>query len=613
MCERIEAISTRILVIDDNRAIHEDFRKILAPPNPAQATALAETEATLFGDSSRGRRVRQQFELDSAYQGQEGRDLLRKALEEGRPYVLAFVDVRMPPGWDGIHTIARLWEEDADLQAVICTAYSDYSWENVVEQLGETDRLLILKKPFDPAEVRQLAAALTAKWQLTKQVRSKMTDLEYVVAERTCQLQQANDGLYQLNAQLVAARDVAQAANQAKSRFLANMSHEIRTPMTAILGFAEMLQEPDLPEAKRREAIQTICRSGRHLLSLINDILDLSKIESGRLEVTRGPCRLPELVEEVVGLMRPQADGKGLAFGAECVGAVPKTIQTDATRLRQILVNLVGNALKFTETGFVRVRVSFDRPPARDDHAPAEPQVLFEVVDTGIGMTDAQVERVFQPFVQADAETTRRYGGTGLGLAVSQRLARMLGGDITVESRRAEGSVFRVRIPAGPLNGVQFVDEKTWGQRAPARAVGASSAAALRLPSPCRVLIAEDGPDNQRLIVHFLTTAGAETAVADNGRAAIELAAAASTDGRPFDVILMDMQMPDLNGYESTQLLRAQGHTGPILALTAHASNSDREKCLAAGCDDFLTKPIDRGRLIQAVQHWLTKEPVAQP
>ena len=613
MCECVDAANVRILVIDDNRAIHEDFRKILAPPNPAQATALVEAEAALFGDASAGRRVRPQFEVDSAYQGQEGRDLLRKALDEGRPYVLAFVDVRMPPGWDGIHTIARLWEEDPDLQAVICTAYSDYSWDDVVEQLGETDRLLILKKPFDPAEVRQLASALTAKWQLTKQVRSKLTDLEYVVAERTSQLQQANDELYQLNAQLVAARDVAQAANQAKSRFLANMSHEIRTPMTAILGFAETLLEPDLPEAKRREAIETICRNGQHLLRLINDILDLSKIESGRLEVTRGPCQLRELVEEVVDLMRPQAEGKGLAFGAECVGAVPETIQTDATRLRQILVNLVGNALKFTETGFVRVRVSFVRSPAGDDRAPAEPQVLFEVVDTGIGMTDAQVERVFQPFVQADAQTTRRYGGTGLGLAVSQRLARMLGGDIAVESRRAEGSVFRVHIPAGPLNGTRFVDEKTWEQRAPAQATAASPASALRLPSPCRILIAEDGPDNQRLIVHFLRTAGAETAVADNGRTAGELAAAAAADGRPFDVILMDMQMPDLDGYESTKLLRARGHTGPILALTAHASNSDREKCLAAGCDDFLTKPIDRGRLIHAVEHWLTKEPVAQP
>ena len=608
MSEPVAPPSTRILVIDDNRAIHEDMRKILEHADAPQTLALADAEALLFCDGSRAVTAPSRFALDSAYQGREGWELLCKALEEGHPYAMAFVDVRMPPGWDGIQTIARLWDEDPQIQTVICTAYSDYSWDAMIAQLGESDRLLILKKPFDPIEVRQLTCALTTKWRLTQQTSSKMTELERMVAERTSQLQQANAELRQLNTELALARDQAEAANRAKSKFLANMSHEIRTPLTAILGFGEALLEPDLPEAQRTEMIQIIHRNSRHLLSLVDDVLDLSKIEAGRLEVTRERCHLPELLGDVCSLLGRRASDKGLQLAIEPAGPIPETICTDPTRLRQILVNLVGNALKFTDAGSVHVQVSCRSPgPARG--APdAEARVRFEVADTGVGMTAEQCAAVFRPFVQADGQTARKYGGTGLGLTISQRLAEMLGGDLTVTSQPGRGSTFQLEVSAGSMEGVPFIDPAAWKRPA-------AAGAQVPLPPPgvqslvpsCRVLLAEDGPDNQRLLNHFLVKAGADVVIANNGQVAVELAVAAAAEGWPFDVILMDVQMPGLDGCSATRQLRSQGYTGPIIALTAYASMDDKQSCIESGCDDFLAKPIDRTRLIQTVQRWLAK------
>jgi signal transduction histidine kinase len=593
---------TRILVIDDNRAIHDDMRKILEQPEAPQALALANDEAVLFSDRNRAQPERSRFELDSAYQGRQGWELLRQALHEGRPYALAFVDGRMPPGWDGIQTIARLWDEDPQLQTVVCTAYSDYSWNDVIAQLGETDRLLILKKPFDPIEVRQLACALTTKWRLTRQMSLRMTELEQLVAERTRRLQQNNGELRQLNIELAAARDQADAANRAKSCFLANMSHEIRTPLTAILGFGEALLERDLPEAQRFELIQIIHRNGRHLLSLIDDVLDLSKIEAGRLEITHEACNLPELLRDVYSLLGRRASDKGLQFAIEPAGPLPVTICTDPTRLRQILVNLVGNAIKFTARGSVCLRVSCKLPDAPD----ADRRLQFEVVDTGIGMTPEQIAAVFQPFVQADGQTTRKFGGTGLGLTISRRLAEMLAGNITVTSQLGRGSVFRGEVAAGSLKGVQFIDPDAWGCPEPVgAAVPQTPPAPGQFVCPCRILLAEDGPDNQRLITYFLTRAGARVEKADDGEVAVALALAAVADGQPFDVLLMDVQMPRLDGCSAARRLRARGYLRPIIALTAHVGTGDKQKCLASGCNDFLTKPIERGKLIQTVQLWL--------
>jgi PAS domain S-box-containing protein len=399
-----------------------------------------------------------------------------------------------------------------------------------------------------------------------------------------------------VEAELRDAKQVAEAADRAKGMFLANMSHEIRTPMTAILGFADLLADTAVDKGAV-EAIQIIRRNGDNLLQIINDILDLSKIESNKCKIEQIACSPRQVVTEVICLMKVRANAKGLSLALEVQRDVPETITTDPIRLRQILVNLIGNAIKFTELGGVQVTMQLD---ARSD----EPKLRFDVIDTGIGLSEEQIGRLFQPFSQADTSTSRCYGGSGLGLAISKRLAEMLGGDLTVTSVLGKGSTFRASIATGSLDGKKPIDQ-------PCEAAQGTSCvlqSAIRLDS-C-ILLAEDGPDNQRLIAHVLRKAGADVAVAENGQVAFDLALAARQAGNPFDVILMDMQMPVMDGYQATRELRSAGYCGPIIALTAHAMTEDRQKCLDAGCNDYTTKPIDRAVLLECIAKHLAPVPV---
>ncbi|HEX7448389.1 MAG TPA: ATP-binding protein [Pirellulales bacterium] len=426
------------------------------------------------------------------------------------------------------------------------------------------------------------------------------------------------------------ALQLATAADRAKSEFLANMSHEIRTPMTAILGFTELLLDggaagPALGDETSREALDTIHRNGQHLIGIINDILDLSKIESGKLEIERVWASPRQIVGEVVDLMRVRADGKGLRIDTSVDGVLPEAVETDPTRLRQVLINLLGNAIKFTETGAVRLTTRW-RPEQNGG------ELRFEVVDTGIGMSDEQIGRLFQPFSQADTSTTRRFGGTGLGLSISKRLTEMMGGSIEVRSKLGEGSTFSVRLPVasnchahGPSSIASFpamvpcpssaVAPALVAEHAPAPTatcgadpadhVTASSSDNAHAPLPLggyRILLAEDGPDNQRLIGHLLRRAGAELTLATDGQRAVEATREAADRGQPFDIILMDMQMPVLDGCEATRRLRAGGYQQPIVALTALTSADEHRECRLAGCDDVATKPVDRAALIDAIQ-----------
>jgi signal transduction histidine kinase/ActR/RegA family two-component response regulator len=436
-----------------------------------------------------------------------------------------------------------------------------------------------------------------------------------VLQEREDRLQEKRQHIVQLegevrrrSAALQKAMERAEAANRAKSEFLANMSHEIRTPMTAILGYSETLLGPSLSEAERSSAVHVIRRNGQHLLTLINDILDLSKIEAGKLEpelLTLSPGRV---VAEVYSLMQVRAESKRLGWEVEFRGPLPETIQTDPTRLRQILFNLVGNAIKFTRAGQVRLVVGLVWDTAGTDEREPPPMLRFDVVDTGIGMPPEQLDTLFRPFTQADNSTTREYGGTGLGLAISKRLARMLGGDLTASSQPGQGSTFSLRISTGSLKGVKMLPAPSVTDfleneaAAPKPATAETTNGAL---ANARVLIAEDGPDSQRLIAFILRTAGATVTLAENGQLAVERAVEAESRGAAFDVILMDMQMPVLDGYDATRRLRQLGHTEPIVALTAHAMEGIRERCLEAGCDDFAAKPIDRATLIATVRKHL--------
>jgi len=399
-------------------------------------------------------------------------------------------------------------------------------------------------------------------------------------------------------AALVDARNDADAASRSKTEFLANMSHEIRTPMTAILGYVDLLADhgdlqPGAPT--REEAVDTIRRNARHLLSVLNDMLDLSKIESGHMEVDRQPVRTVDLVQDVMRLMDDRARQRGIALKLALEGDVPEGIVTDPTRLRQILINLVGNAVKFTEHGAVTVTVR---------RVPGERRMLgFEVADTGIGMTPEQLSRLYQPFVQADTSTTRRFGGTGLGLAITHRCVDMLGGTISVRSAPGAGTTFDVRIDVGDMEGTPPATLRSGASPAPAPEAAPTAARVGRQPlSGVRVLLAEDGIDSQRLIRFHLERAGARVTVVENGAKAVEEVHAASRLDR-HDVILMDMQMPVMDGYEAARRLAASGDCAPIIALTAQGMTGDRERCLESGCRDYLCKPVDARALIAAIRH----------
>ena len=398
-------------------------------------------------------------------------------------------------------------------------------------------------------------------------------------------------------AELQVAKESADAANHAKSSFLANMSHELRTPLTAILGFAELLMDDGCDGPDVREGISVIRRNGHYLLDIVNDLLDIAKIEAGTLSVDLAPCSPVQMLHDIHALMQVRSQAKGLTFSFECDGPLPQLIVTDPVRVRQVLLNLVGNAIKFTEKGEVRLLARADAE--RPDH------VQFEVSDTGIGISAEQIGRLFQPFTQADSSMTRRFGGTGLGLAISKRLAELLRGELSVRSALGGGSTFRLTIPTQPQKAASFHAQPA--DAAPpvlredegSRSLGDIEA---------RILLAEDCLDNQRLVARVLQKAGAEVVAVENGQIAVQEALAAQDEGRPFSVILMDMQMPFLDGYDATRRLRDCGYRLPIVALTAHAMRDDRDKCLAAGCDDFLTKPIDFPRLIATLRAWLAHD-----
>jgi len=561
----------RILVVDDNAAIHEDFRKILRPDRaPAP---LAAARAALFGEQSAAAAAAPEYDVECASQGEEGLRLVRAAVGGGQPFAVAFVDMRMPPGWDGLRTCQELWAADPGLQVVICTAFSDHSHDEIRRVLGATDALLILKKPFDPVEVRQLACTLAHKRELQRQADLRREELERLVEARTAELR--------------AATDKAQDAARAKSEFLANMSHEIRTPLTAMLGYADLLMDPGLEPADLAQYVQTVRRNGSHLMAVLNAILDLSRIEAGRMTVESLECSPAALLHEVGDMLRARAVEKGLRFEVRQEGPLPATIRTDPTRVRQILLNLCGNAIKFTEKGEVRLLACLATKP--DGPSPA---LDFVVQDSGIGLTPGEIERLFQPFEQADTSTTRRFGGTGLGLVISRRLARMLGGDVLVASVPLQGSTFSLRVPTGSLVGVAMVDEDT----PPPRSARLEPDDRLRLSG--RILLAEDTRDSALVISTMLRRAGAEVMVVDTGIAALSQAQTAEAAGQPFALLLMDLHMPELDGLQATRRLRESGYVRPIVALTANSMPGDRAECLRAGCDEYASKPVRRAELL---------------
>lgn len=425
----------------------------------------------------------------------------------------------------------------------------------------------------------------TYRWLLWASAVDTSTGRIYAAAHDFTERKQAEQ-------ELDNARKSAEAANTAKSRFLAHMSHEIRTPLTALIGYAELLQDSQRSDELRSEYVNIIRRNSEHLLSVLNDILDVSKMEAGEMMIENVVCSPAEIIRDATELLRVRAQAKELDFHLEYATSVPATIRSDPTRLRQILINLIGNAVKFTDQGSVTLRVSL--------FGDSRPLLRFDVIDTGIGISDEARARLFRPFSQADTATSRRFGGTGLGLTICKTLVDLLGGDISAESQPGRGSTFSFTIPTGPLGGVAMLT--SFGDS------GQHSSEPSALPHlNGRILLAEDDLHLRLLLQTYLNAAGAEVAVAGDGRVASRMVQEADAAGRPFHVIFLDMQMPEMDGYSTVRMLRAMGCLTPVVALTAHCMAEDRTRCLEAGCNEYMTKPVRRADLINVAARYLRK------
>lgn len=436
--------SYRILITDDNSAIHEDIESILGQ-NQIGNQELDDLSSELFGngenDSKSDMNPIVSYTIEHAYSGEEAIKKVAAANAENNPYALLFMDVRMPPGMDGIVAVQKIWEKYPNTEIIICSAYSDYSWDNIIKIYGKTDKLMFLQKPFNRIAIQQMAISMTTKWELQNELRDLIQNLDTKVEKRTRELKIALEKTKQAQKETEKAAAAA-AAQKVRSEFLSVMGHELRTPLNAILGFSDLLK-PHFSNGKPAEYVAAIKSSGQSLITLLNDILDISKMENGQLEIEYEAASLKRIMNGIEEMYRPVASQKQLGFSLVFDEKTPDSLMLDSRRLRQILVNLVGNAVKFTKTGSIKLTTRC----TIDEKRPKSVSISISVEDTGLGIPKDHLTRIFEAFTQQTYSDARSHEGVGLGLTIAKRLVTAMKGQISVSSKEGVGSRFTVTLP----------------------------------------------------------------------------------------------------------------------------------------------------------------------
>ncbi len=549
---RQEECAIRILAIDDDPSVLDSYQVLFGQRKSNKRDELDEL-ALLLSEESESKADHPfpiQLELTTVTSGEQGFKLAHQ-----EQYGVILLDMRMPGGWDGMETARNIRRVDQQVRIILITAYMDYTLEQLREEIGVN--FAYLQKPFDRNELIQMTLLLANDWEREQ----RLIEAERAMAE--------------------AAR-VAERANKAKDEFLASMSHELRTPLTSLLGNCELMHGSDLDQMQNM-LLNSMEVSGKSLLYLINDVLDSSKIEAGLFEIDEVEFDPRSMIEELRMIFSSRASDAGVAFEIEMEHPFGRALIGDGRRLSQVLINLLSNAIKFTSQGSVRLRVATD---------PVAQQLSFAVEDSGIGMDEETQQRIFKPFEQADRSISGRFGGTGLGLHISWNLVQLMGGSIEVSSTLGSGSCFTVTLPL--REGAELLEERALQQTE-----------LPLLPLRGRVLIAEDTPELQvleRRMIESQTGGEVEVEIAGDGRQALEKIATSA-----YDLVLMDMQMPVMDGIAATEQLRAQGNRIPVVALTANVMQKQREQFYKAGCDDFLSKPIDRSSLRSILKKYLAR------
>lgn len=548
----MHSIKQRILIIDDSPKIHEDFRKILSTQNNSD---FDQAKESLFGNLQ-DEKLDFPVEIESAYQGKEGLELVKHAISIGSPFALAFVDIRMPPSWDGVETIKRIWEVDPDIQIIICSAYSDYSWAEINKQLKHSDNFLILKKPFDVIEVRQASLALIKKWILKKQVLDQVQRLEKI--------------------------------SLGKSKFFATMSHEIRIPMNGILGALELIPIENLTE-EQKFYLQICSDSSNSLMKIINQILDYAKIESGKFELEKIQFDLKEEIKSIIKLFLPTAITKDVELVLKLSSKLPDFVIGDPFRLRQIISNLINNAIKFSaENNKITVKAILLNK-ANDDC-----KIKIIVKDKGIGISPEKVKLIFEPFSQVDSSIIRTYGGTGLGLSIVKQLVEKMNGTVKISSVLGKGTIFTIKLPYVVAH-EQLVKTET----------AKKNKIKLQVANHEKILLVEDDKVNQQICHAMLKKLGCNADVVGNGKKAIQL-----WEKNKYPLILMDCHLPEIDGFQTTSIIRQlengndDNHKTIIIALTADVLKETQERCLESGMDDYLSKPFNIEKLSKIIIKW---------